>query len=90
MNSKIKLTFFRANANKAVLCTKLDSGTHEPLVQYPSTTIPLINPVLEAMYFKSEFFDKQLMPHMVDHVNWPFLDYSLVLKISYFNLKPIF
>lgn len=73
---QIKLTFFRAHANKALLCTKLDGTNHLPTVEYPTNTIELINPVLNAMYFKSEFFDKQLMPHMVDHVNWPFLDYS--------------
>ena len=72
---QIKLTFFRANANKALLCINLDES-HQPTVTYPTTTIDLINPVLNAMYFKSEFFDKQLMPHLVDHINWPFLDYS--------------
>ena len=73
----IKLTFFRANAHKALLCTKLDPTSHKPLVSFPKPSIDLINPVLEAMYFKSTFFDKQLMPHLIEKVNWPFLDYSV-------------
>ena len=73
----IKLTFFRANANKALLCKKLDSSTHQPEVKFPRQSIELINPVLEAIYFKSAFFDKQLMPHLIERVNWPFLDYSV-------------
>ena len=83
---QIKLTFFRANANKALLCTTLDPSSHQPTVNYPTTTIELINPVLNAMYFKSEFFDKQLMPHMIDHVNWPFLDYSFGFKFRKISL----
>ena len=73
----IKLTFFRANPSKSLLCINLDPSTHKPLVTYPKPSIELINPVLEAMYFKSTFFDKQLASHLIERVNWPFLDYSV-------------
>ena len=72
---QIKLTFFRASAMKALLCTNLDASTGAPLAEYPKSSIELINPVLEAIYFKSEFYDRQLMPHLIDNLSWPFLEY---------------
>ena len=54
--------------------------------EYPKSSIELINPVLEAIYFKSEFYDRQLMPHLIDNLSWPFLEYRNDFEIKIYCL----
>ena len=75
-NAPIKLTFYRADASKSLLSTKMDSN-FKTLATNPDRTIKLLNPVLHASFLQSEHFDRKYANHRIQRVDFPFLDFSI-------------
>ena len=71
----IKLIFFRADAEKALLSLSLNPEKTESTVKYDSDrSIRLINPLLELVNTQSEELDKKYSQHRLPDLDLPFLD----------------
>ena len=90
-NVPIKLTFFRADAEKSLLAADMDSSG-DPLSKYSSRVVKLINPLLHASFVQSEHYDRKYANHRISRVNFPFLDFQihrelLLNGVDQFKLK---
>ena len=71
----IKLIFFRADAEKALLSMTLNPEKTESTVKYDlDRSIRLINPLLELVNTQSEELDKKYSQHRLPDLDLPFLD----------------
>lgn len=79
----IKLIFFRADAEKALLSLSLNPEKTESTVKYDSDrSIRLINPLLELVNTQSEELDKKYSQHRLPDLDLPFLDKQIRLVYS--------
>ena len=72
-NNMVNLTFNRADAEKALVCVALDADD-KGIGEYPHKTIKIVNPVLEACFVNSEYYDRKYADHRISRVNFPFTD----------------
>ena len=71
----IKLIFYRADAEKALLSLSLNPQKTESTVTYDfDRSIRLINPLLELVNTQSEELDKKYSQHRLPDLDLPFLD----------------
>ena len=71
----IKLIFYRADAEKALLSMNLNETKTESLTVYDQDrSIRLINPLLELVNTQSEELDKKYSQHRLPDLDLPFLD----------------
>ena len=71
----IKLIFYRADAQKALLSMNLTDDKSESRVSYDfGRSIKLINPLLELVNTQSEELDKKYSQHRLSDLELPFLD----------------
>ena len=71
----IKLIFYRADAEKALLSMKLNDTKTDSLTVYDQgRSIKLINPLLELVNTQSEELDKKYSQHRLPDLDLPFLD----------------
>lgn len=71
----IKLIFYRADAEKALLSMNLNDTKTESLTVYDQDrSIRLINPLLELVNTQSEELDKKYSQHRLPDLDLPFLD----------------
>ena len=71
----IKLIFYRADAEKALLSLKLNDTQTETLATYDlDRSIRLINPLLELVNTQSSELDKKYSQHRLSDLELPFLD----------------
>ena len=75
-NAPIKLTFYRADASKALLTTTLDAN-YKTKATNPDRTIKLVNPLLHASFVQSEHYDRKYANHRIHRVDFPFLDFNI-------------
>ena len=71
----IKLIFYRADAEKALLSMNLNDAKTDSLTVYDQgRSIKLINPLLELVNTQSEELDKKYSQHRLPDLDLPFLD----------------
>ena len=71
----IKLIFYRADAEKALLSMNLNDTSTQSLTVYDhGRSIRLINPLLELVNTQSEELDKKYSQHRLPDLDLPFLD----------------
>ena len=71
----IKLIFYRADAEKALLSMNLNDTKTDSLTVYDqSRSIKLINPLLELVNTQSDELDKKYSQHRLPDLDLPFLD----------------
>ena len=76
----IKLIFYRADAEKALLSLSLNPQKTESTVTYDfDRSIRLINPLLELVNTQSEELDKKYSQHRLPDLDLPFLDKQIRL-----------
>ena len=76
----IKLIFYRADAEKALLSLSLNPQKTESTVTYDfDRSIRLINPLLELFNTQSEELDKKYSQHRLPDLDLPFLDKQIRL-----------
>ena len=80
----IKLTFFRADAEKSLLSITLNGGKTESEATYDlGRTINIINPVLELVNTHSDELDKKYAQHRLPSLVLPFLDKQIRREILF-------
>ena len=90
-HAPIKLTFYRADASKSLLTTKMDQN-FKSIASNPDRSIKLVNPMLHASFIHSEHYDRKYANHRIQRVDFPFLDFSihrelLLNGVDQFQLK---
>ena len=71
----IKLIFYRADAEKALLSLKLNENNDATTVTYTADrSIRLVNPLLELVNTQSSELDKKYSQHRLSDLELPFLD----------------
>ena len=80
----IKLTFYRADAEKALLSTTLNAQKTESQSTYDlGRTIRIINPLLELVNTHSDELDKKYAQHRLPSLSLPFLDKQIRREILF-------
>ena len=80
----IKLTFYRADAEKSLITTSLNDTQTESTVAYElDRSIKLINPVLELVNTQSDELDKKYAQHRLPSLSLPFLDKQIRREILF-------
>ena len=80
----IKLTFYRADAEKSLITTTLNDTRTESTTKYElDRSIKLINPVLELVNTQSEELDKKYAQHRLPSLSLPFLDKQIRREILF-------
>ena len=90
-NAPIKLTFYRADAAKSLLTTKMDEH-YKTLATNPDRSVKLVNPILNASFIHSEHYDRKYANHRIQRVDFPYLDFCihrelLLNGVDQFQLK---
>ena len=80
----IKLTFYRADAERSLISTSLDDTKTESTAVYDlDRSIKLINPVLELVNTQSDELDKKYAQHRLPSLSLPFLDKQIRREILF-------
>ena len=80
----IKLTFYRADAEKSLITTTLNETRTESTTVYDlDRSIKLINPVLELVNTQSDELDKKYAQHRLPSLSLPFLDKQIRREILF-------
>ena len=80
----IKLTFFRADAERSLITTSFNDDKSASKVSYDlDRSIKLINPVLELVNTQSDELDKKYAQHRLPSLSLPFLDKQIRREILF-------
>ena len=80
----IKLTFFRADAERSLISVSLSDDKEQSTATYDlDRSIKLINPVLELVNTQSDELDKKYAQHRLPSLALPFLDKQIRREILF-------
>ena len=80
----IKLTFYRADAEKSLVSVSLNDDRSESKSTYDlDRSIKLINPVLELVNTQSDELDKKYAQHRLPSLALPFVDKQIRREILF-------